>query len=89
MPNIFCNILVYFCIILERDSKVIISALKSEDQSFASFGHLIAGVEAHAESFHSFSFSYIHRQENFVIHNLARHVRHVSSLPVWMKDVPS
>lgn len=82
MPNIFCNILVYFCIILERDSKVIISALKSEDQFFASFGHLIAEVEAHAESFHSFSFSYIRRQENFVVHNLVRHARHVSSLLV-------
>ncbi|KAL4628030.1 hypothetical protein ACB092_05G208700 [Castanea dentata] len=33
-------------------------------------------------------FSHVGRGGNSVVHNLARHARHVTSFSVWMEDVP-
>ena len=69
-------------VIIEGDSEIIIKALCSEDESFSSYGHLIAEAKLSTVSFYSFCVSYIHRQGNFVAHDLTRHARHVSSLMV-------
>ena len=34
-------------------------------------------------------FSHIRRTYNAIVHNLAKHERHVSDFSMWMKDVPS
>ena len=65
-----------------------ITALKCEDQSFTSFRHLISEVKFYAKFFQSFSFSHICRQGNSIAQNFTKHLRHVSSLLVWIEDVP-
>lgn len=45
-------------IILEGDSKVVIKALRSEEESFASSGHLIAEAKSLLEAFSIVNFSY-------------------------------
>ena len=74
-------------IILEGDCKVLVSALQSEEQPFASEDHLIAEARTHAESFHSSRVSHICIQGNFVAYNFTKYVRHVNSLVVWMENV--
>jgi len=65
-------------IILKGDSEVVFNALISEDTSFASYGHLIDEEKILAESFVIVVFFHTRRQENYVTHNFAKHVRHVS-----------
>ena len=65
-----------------------ITALKCEDQSFTPFKHLISEVKFYAKFFQSFSFSHICRQGNSIAQNFTRHLRHVSSLLVWIENVP-
>lgn len=72
-------------VIIEGNSEIIIKALYSKDESFSSYGHLNAEAKLSTVSFYSFCVSHIHRQDNSVVHDLARHV---SGLMMWMKDVP-
>ena len=67
-------------IILKGDSKVVMTTLESNDDSFASFGLLIIDARLFIVTFNHNSFSHACRQVNSVVHNLVRHVRHVSSL---------
>ena len=67
-------------IILKGDSKVVMTALESNDDSFTSFNLLMIDARLFIVTFNHNSFSHACRQVNFVAHNLARHVRHVSSL---------
>lgn len=72
-------------IVIEGDSKTVIKTLTSEEESFASFGHLIFAVRPIIDSFTQIYFSHICRVGNVVTHNLARRVNGYS---VWMEDVP-
>ena len=67
-------------IILKGDSKVVMTALESNDDSFTSFNLLIIDARLFIVTFNHNSFSHACRQVNFVAHNLARHVRHVGGL---------
>ena len=69
-------------IILKGDSKVVFNALISENTSFASYGHHIDEEKILAESFVKVVFFHTKRQENYVTHNFAKHVRHVSYFSV-------
>ena len=71
--------------VVEGDYEIIIDALRSEYDSFASYGHLLASTKSLIASFDMFSFSHTRRQGSVVAHNLARHV---SGLMVWMQEVP-
>ena len=82
----FAQELNFSSIILEGDSEVIIKVLCSEDESFASYGHLIAEAKVLTDSFSCVRFSHIRRQGNSIAHNLTRYV---SGFLVWMEDVPS
>ena len=75
-------------IIIEGVSEVVVTFLRSKDESISSFGHLITSVKQSLDVFHSVTFSHTRKSKNFVTHNLTKHVRHVSSFCVWMKDVP-
>ena len=74
--------------ILEGDSKVVIKCLRSDDDSFSLFGHILAAAKATTETSCCISFSHICRLGSFVAHNLAKHARHVRGFSVWMDDVP-
>ena len=65
-------------IIFKGDSKVVMTTLESNDDSFASFGLLIIDARLFIVIFTHNSFSYACRQVNSVAHNLVRHVRHVT-----------
>ena len=69
-------------IILKGDSKVVMTALESNDDSFTSFNLLIIDARLFIVTFNHNSFSHAYRQVSFVAHNLTRHARHVSSLSV-------
>ena len=84
---LFAQDLGHYSIILEGDSEVVINSLKSEDESLASFDHLLDFVQPTIDAFSSISFSHTCRLDNYVVHNLAQHARHVSGLLVWIKDV--
>lgn len=75
-------------IILEEESEIIAQALQNEDQSFASYGHLIEEAQIYAEFFHSFRLFNFLQRGNFVAHNFARPTRYVSGLVVWVEKVP-
>ena len=75
-------------VIVEGDSKLIISALRSEEESFTSFGHLISSIKQSLGSFSCISFSHTHKSSNSLAHNLAQYARHIDALTVWMEDVP-
>ena len=71
-------------IIIEGDSKVVIKALNNEE-SLATFGHLIFAARLSIDAFCNISFSHTCKQGNIIAHNLARHA---SGYLVWMEDVP-
>ena len=71
---------------------MIIEAIRSEDESFALFWHLIIDTKSFAKSFSSGFFIFFYflffifflcRQDNSVAHDLARHTRYVSNFFVW------
>ena len=74
--------------ILEGDSEAMIKCLRSDDDSFSLFGHILAVAKATTETSCCISFSHIRRLGSFVAHNLAKHARHVRGFSVWMEDVP-
>lgn len=76
-------------IIIEGDLEVVIKALKSGEESFATYGHLISAAHPTIEAFSYICFSHTRRQDNAIVHNLSRHAGHVGGYLVWMKDVPS
>ena len=76
-------------IILEEDLETIIKALRNNEESFASYGHLLSSTKSSIDAFNDISYSHICRLGNSITYNLARHVRHASGLYVWMKDVSS
>lgn len=84
----FAQELSFLSIILENDSKVIIKALRANEDSLISFSHLIAEAKLISFSFCSIIFNHVCRQGNIIAHNLVRHTRHVSSFSVWMEDAP-
>ena len=55
---------------------MIIKVLCSEDESFASYGHLISVAKVLTDAFSCVRFSHIQRQGNSIAHNLIRHARH-------------
>ena len=57
-------------VIVEGDSELIISALRSEESSFTSFGHLISSIKQSLEIFSCISFSQTRRMGNPLTHNL-------------------
>ena len=59
---------------VKGDSKTVIKTLTSEEESFASFGHLIFTVRPIIDSFTQIYFSHIRRVGNVVTHNVARRV---------------
>lgn len=65
---------------------MVIEALQSDKESFASFGHLIVDVKSKA--FNAVIFSHTRRQGNSVAHNLTCHAKHVRGFLVWMENVP-
>ena len=73
--------------ILEGDSKVVIKALKRNDESLSSFGHILASAKT-LTNVNCISFSHTRRIGNAIAHNLAKHARHVIGFKVWMGDVP-
>lgn len=68
---------------------MIINALKNEDKSLASFGHLLDFVKPTIIAFSSISFSQARKLGNFVVYNLAKHVKHIRCSDVWLEVVPS
>ena len=72
-------------VIIEGDSEAIIKALKSNEESLATYGHMISAVRPAIDAFRNISFSHTRRQGNAIVHNL---VRHVSGYLVWMEDIP-
>ena len=73
--------------ILEGDSNVVINALKRNDESLSSFGHILASAKSLTDV-SCITFSHTRRIGNTVAHNLAKHARHVIGFKVWMEDVP-
>lgn len=66
-------------IILEGDLEIVNNALRSEEESFTSFGHLIAKAKTIAKTFYAVTLFHTHRQGNFVAHYLVRHASHFTS----------
>ena len=83
---------VYDCgfssIILKGDSKVVIKALQSDNDSFASFGQLLSSLKNTIDAFDFISLSHTHRAGNSIVRYLTKHARHVSSISTWMEGVP-
>ena len=48
--------IVFLLLSLRGDPEVVIKALRSEDESFATFGHLLSSIKPTKESFYVISF---------------------------------
>ena len=72
---------------MEGDFDVVIKALKSNDASLSSFGHILASAKTLTDV-NCISFSHTRRIGNVVAHYLAKHARHVIGFKVWMENVP-
>ncbi|XP_023885142.1 uncharacterized protein LOC111997298 [Quercus suber] len=70
------------------DSEVAIKALKNEEESLATFGHMISAARPTIDAFCNISFSSTHRQGNTIAHNIDRYARYVNGYLMWMEDVP-
>ncbi|XP_075664433.1 uncharacterized protein LOC142634046 [Castanea sativa] len=73
--------------ILEGDFANIIKALKSEEVSLSSFGHILCSAKAMIAG-SNVGFSHVGRMGNMIAHNLAQQARHVRSFSVWTENVP-
>ena len=73
--------------ILEGDSNMVINALKRNDDSLSSFGHILASAKSLTDV-NCITFSHTRRIGNAVAHNQAKHARYVIGFKVWMEDVP-
>jgi len=60
----FAQELILSSVILKADSKIIIKALCSKDESFSSYGLLIVEDKLYTDTFYSLHFSHIHRQDS-------------------------
>ena len=75
--------------ILEGDSLGLIQALKSEEYTLSPLGLLVEDVKVFASNFVRLLYSHIKRNDNSVVHNLAKHAIRIPDFQVWMEDVPS
>ena len=72
----FAHELSFSNFILEDDFKVVIKALKSNDESLSSFGHILSSAKTLIDV-NCISFSHTRRIGNVVAHILAKHARHI------------
>ena len=75
--------------ILEGDSLLVMTALKSKNPGLAPFGLLIQDSLTLSSGFSKLSYSYTEREGNIVAHNLAQLVVNFPNCVIWMEDVPS
>ena len=61
--------------VVEGDCEIIIDALRSEYDSFASYGHLPASAKSLVTSFDMIYFSHTRRKGNIITHNLTKHTK--------------
>ena len=74
--------------IVEGDSEVVISALRKEEESLSSFGHLIFSIKYSLAFCNCFSFSHTRRSGTSFAHCLAKYARTIVGFSMWMEDVP-
>ena len=65
---------------LEGDSEVVINTLRSSEVSLTTYGHLLESAKSSLVTSKCIAFSHIRRNGNRVVHNLAKHARHVRGL---------
>ncbi|XP_075663045.1 uncharacterized protein LOC142632549 [Castanea sativa] len=75
--------------VLEGDSLLVMTALKSKNIALAPFGLLIQDSLALPSGFSKFSYSHTKREGNTVAHNLAQLAVSFTNCVIWMEDVPS
>ena len=73
---------------LEGDSEVVINTLRSTEASLSTYGHLLESAKSALVTNKCIAFSHICRSGNRVAHNLAKHVKLIRSLSVWVEDIP-
>ena len=83
----------------EGVSEIATNALNANSQSLESFGLLSRDVKCFASLFHCIRFSHVRREgllyshikrnDNEVIHSLAKNALCIPNFQVWMEDVPS
>ena len=76
-------------IVLESDSQILITALREDFDSLASFGHLVKDIQFIASYLSSINYTHVRRQCNGLAHSLARRAKNLSQSHVWRKDVPT
>ena len=74
--------------IVEGNSEVVILALRKEEESFSSFGHMFSSIKHYLGFCNCFSFSHTRRSGNSLGHSLAKHARTIVGFSMWMEDVP-
>ena len=75
-------------IVLESDSQILITAVREDFYSLASFSHLVKDIQFIASYLSLINYSHVRRQCNALAHSLARRAKSLSQSQVWMEDVP-
>ena len=74
--------------VLERDSLLLISALRGGTKNLSPYGILLEDVWVCSTLFTQLCYSYVKREDNKIAHNLARFAVNIPGFFVWMNDVP-
>ena len=74
--------------VLERDSLLLISALRGGTKNLSPYGILLEDVRVCSTLFTQLRYSYVKREDNKIAHNLARFAVNIPGFFVWMNDVP-
>ena len=74
-------------VVVERDSEVVIKAIKEKSFLSSDWGHLLKDIHALSYSFSSISFLHVKCSSNSVAHSLVRRSFCIPLL-VWMEEVP-
>ena len=75
--------------LFEGDSQLIINAVQGIGEVVSSVQNIIQGVLRMVQSFRTFDFLHIKRQENVPVHLLVQHAQNVENLVVWLEECPS
>jgi len=73
---------------LERDSSIIVQALKECSYASSTVFHLIYGILAECQEFRNVAFSYVKRQGNRPTHLLAKQALGLADFSTWIEEYP-
>ncbi|XP_075665492.1 uncharacterized protein LOC142635174 [Castanea sativa] len=75
-------------LVIQGDNITVMHKTTKFGTSSSRLGHIFLDIHSSLASPYWFFVSFIHREDNFVAHSLARFAKHISDDVIWIKDSP-